>query len=79
MLSESKTVFYLEDAVLNGEDGHIEGPTAQVVDEDVLLPGHLLVQAVGDSGRRRLVDNAKDVEAGNNAGILNREHLTIFY
>jgi len=62
----------LEDALLDGEDGHIEGAAAEVEDEHVLLAaaGGLLVEPVGDGGGRGLVDDAHDVEAGDDAGVL---------
>merc|ERR1719341_855670 len=45
----------LEDSLLDGEDGHIEGATAQIEDENVALGGTLLfVQTVGDGGGGRL-------------------------
>lgn len=40
---------HLEHAVVDGQEGHVKGPAAQVEHQDVLL-SVLLVQAVGDSG-----------------------------
>merc|ERR1719395_262857 len=65
----------LEHAVVDGQQRHIEGAAAQVVDEDVLL--RLLVEAVRDSRRRRLVDDAEHLHAGDGAGILRRLALRI--
>ncbi len=64
----------LEDALLDGQNRDVEGAAAQIENENVALAGGalLLVQAVGDGGRRRLIDNAEDVEAGDNAGILDK-------
>ena len=59
----------LEDAVADLEDGHVERAAAEVEDEDRLLLV-ALVEAVGQRGRGRLVDDAQDLEAGDLAGVL---------
>ena len=59
----------LEDALLDGKEGDVEGTSAEVEDEDVLLVA-LLVEAVGDGGGGGLVDDTEDVEAGDGAGVL---------
>jgi hypothetical protein len=71
--------FDLEDALLNRQNRYVERSTAQVENENVALAGDalLLVQAVGDGGGGRLVDNAEDVEAGDDAGILKRTRRVI--
>ena len=58
----------LEDAVAQFQDGDVEGAAAQVEDGDLLVL--LLVEAVGQGGRGRLVDDAQDVQSGDLAGIL---------
>ncbi|GKT56964.1 NAD-specific glutamate dehydrogenase [Colletotrichum tofieldiae] len=60
----------LEDALLNGQEGHIEGTTTEIEDENVALALGLLVQAVRDGGGGGLVDDAQHVEAGNETGVL---------
>src|SRR5437868_5683859 len=52
------------------------GPSAEVEDEDRLVCT-LLVEAVGERGRRRLVDDAQDVQAGDLAGVLRRLALGV--
>src|SRR5690606_30942759 len=54
---------YLEDAVADFQNGDIEGTAAEVVDGNRLAFG--LVQAVGEGGGSRLVDDAQHFEAGN--------------
>ncbi len=58
----------LDDAVADLEHGHVKGAAAEVVDHDLLVA--LLVDAVGQRGRGRLVDDALDLEAGDAAGVL---------
>ena len=59
----------LEDALLDGEEGDVEGSSSEVEDEDVFLVT-LLVEAVGDGGSSGLVDDAEDVEARDRSGVL---------
>ena len=65
----------LEDAVADLEHGHVERAAAEVEDEDRLVG--LLVEAVGQRGRGRLVDDPLDVEAGDLAGVLGRLALVV--
>ena len=67
--------FDLEDAVADFEDRDVEGAAAEIVDGD--LAGLFLVEAVGERRRRRLVDDAQDLEAGDLAGVLGRLALGI--
>ena len=60
----------LEDAILNGEEGHIEGTTTEIEDEDVAFAGVLLVETVRNSGGGGLVDDSLDRHAGDGAGVL---------
>jgi hypothetical protein len=60
----------LEDTLFDSQEGDIEGTTTQVEDEDVALTGGLLVETVGNGRGGGLVDDTKDVEAGNQTSIL---------
>ena len=59
---------HLDDAVVDLQDGHIEGAAAQVVHHDLL--GLLLVHAIGQRGGGRLVDDTLYVQTGDLAGVL---------
>ena len=58
----------LEHAVADLEDGNVERAAAEIVDGD--LAGSLFLQPIGERGRGRLVDDAKDLEASDLAGVL---------
>ena len=58
----------LDDAVVDLQNGHIEGAAAQVVDHDLL--GLLLIHAVGQGRGGGLVDDALDIQARDLAGVL---------
>ncbi len=75
----SRRGFDLEDALLNRQNRDVKRPTSQVKNENVALAGDalLLVQAVGDGGGGGLVDNAEDVKAGDDAGILENKRRVI--
>ena len=60
-----------EDTALNVEERHIEGTSAQVINQDVtLLAGLASTETVGDSGSGGLVDDTEDVEASDGTGVL---------
>ena len=65
----------LEHAVADLQHRHVERAAAEVEDEDRLVG--LLVEPVGQRGRRRLVDDALDVQAGDPAGVLGRLALVV--
>jgi len=60
----------LENTVLNGEEGDIEGTTTEIEDEHVSFLGVLFVETVGNSSGGGLVDDSLDGESGNGSGIL---------
>lgn len=60
----------LENALLNGQERHIESTTTEIEDENIALALGLLVKTVGNGGSGRLVDDTKDVETGNETGVL---------
>jgi len=60
----------LEDTLLDGKERNIEGTTTEIEDEDVALTLNLLVETVGNGSSGRLVDDAEDVEASNETGVL---------
>ena len=59
---------HLDDAVIDVQDGYVEGAAAQVVDHDLL--GLLLVHAVGQGRGGGLVDDPLHIQAGDLARIL---------
>mmetsp|Transcript_32075 Transcript_32075/g.98874 ORF Transcript_32075/g.98874 Transcript_32075/m.98874 type:complete len:263 (+) Transcript_32075:1242-2030(+) len=72
-----------EDAVLHPQDRNVEGAAAQVEDEDARRLLALLgrrrhvVEAVRQSGRGRLVDDAHHLQAGDTPGVLRRLALLV--
>ncbi|CAB4873131.1 unannotated protein [freshwater metagenome] len=65
----------LEDAVADLQHRDVEGAAAEIEDEDRLVV--LLVEAVGERGGRRLVDDPLDLEARDLTGILGRLALVV--
>jgi hypothetical protein len=66
---------HLEDAVPDLENRDVERAAAQVEDGDLLVL--LLVQAVGQRGGGRLVDDAEHVQPGDLARVLGRLALRV--
>ena len=66
---------HLDDVLPHLEDRDVEGAAAEVVDRDLLVL--LLVEAVGEGRRRRLVHDAPDVQARDLAGVLRRLPLGV--
>jgi len=59
---------HLEDTVVDGEEGDIEGTTTEIEDDDVLLV--LLVESVGNSGGGWLVNDSEHIESGDESSVL---------
>ena len=59
---------HLEDAVADFQHGHVEGAAAKVIDRDGA--GALLVETIGERGRRGLVDDAQHFQTGDPARVL---------
>ena len=66
---------HFDDTVADLQHGDVERAAAEIVDHDLLVG--LLIEAVGQRGRCRLVDDALDVEAGDLAGVLGRLALRV--
>ena len=67
--------FHLKNVVHQFQDGHIKGAAPKVKDQDLLIA--VLAEAIGKSGSRRLVDDAKHIKAGNLSCVLRRLTLAI--
>ncbi len=65
----------MEDAAADLQDGDVEGPAAHV--KNGHRSGRFGVQAVSQAGRRRLIDDAQDVQAGDGGRILGRLALVV--
>jgi len=59
-----------EDAVINGQQRHVKGSTAQIEDEHIPLVLVLLVESIRDGGCSGLVDDSLDVETRNGSCVL---------
>ena len=66
----------LKDTLVNRQERDIESTTTKVVDDDLAL-AISLIKTVRDSGGSGLVDNAEDVETGNDTSILGGLALVI--
>src|SRR4051812_3423500 len=58
----------VEDAVANAKDRDVERAAAEVEHDDALVDAAL--EAIGQRGRRRFVDDAFDGQSRNRAGVL---------
>ncbi|PAV57761.1 hypothetical protein WR25_11381 [Diploscapter pachys] len=69
-MSVSSSGLDFEDAIFDGQDGHIESTTAKIEDEHIALAVTLLIQSVGDSSSSRLVDDTEHVQSSDSSSIL---------
>ena len=76
-MSVTGSTLDFEDTLLNGQQGNIKGPSAQIEDEHVSLTLSLLVETVGNGCCGRLVDDTENVEASNETGIFSGLTLRI--
>ena len=66
---------HFEDTVVDGQDGNIKGTTTEIEHNNVLFI--LLVETVGNSGSRWLIDNTKNFKSSNSTGIFGGLSLRI--
>ena len=66
---------HFEDTVVDGQDGNIKGTTTEIEHNNVLFI--LLVETVGNSGSRWLIDDTKNFKSSNNTGIFGGLSLRI--
>lgn len=65
-----KTYLDLKDTLLNSQKRDIESTTTKIENENVALALDLLVKTVGNGSGGGLVDDTKDVQAGNETRVL---------
>ena len=59
---------HFEYSIVDGQDGHIECTTTQIVHKNILF--RFLIQAIGNCRGGRLVDNPNDIQTSDSASIL---------
>merc|ERR1719284_481219 len=57
--------FHLEDAILNGQQGHVESSSTHVINEHIALTSALLVQPVRNRCGSRLIDDPQHIQPAN--------------
>lgn len=62
--------FNFKDTVIDGQEGNIEGTTAQIEDQNVSFTLTFFVKTVSNSGSCWLIDDSQYIESGDNTGIL---------
>jgi len=67
-----------EDTTLDVQQGHIEGTTTEIVDQDIaLLLSLARAQTIGDGSSSGLVNDTEDVQTGDGTGILGSLTLVV--
>lgn len=66
----------LKDTIVDGQKGHIEGSSSEIVDNDVALASGL-VKTVSDGSGGGLVDDTEDVETGDRSCIFRGLTLSV--
>ena len=61
---------HLEDAIIEGQERDIEGPTAEIEDEDILFACYLAIEPIGDRCGGGLVDDSSNCETRDDPSIL---------
>jgi hypothetical protein len=60
----------LEDALLNSQEGYIEGSSTQIENQYIPLTQDFLVQSICNGGGSRLIDDMQNIETRNCVSIL---------
>ena len=67
----------LEDALLDGQERHIEGSSTEIENENVLLGAGLTVKTVSNGSGSGLVDDTENIETSDSTGILGSKTLRV--
>ncbi|KAM7286375.1 hypothetical protein ISCGN_030196 [Ixodes scapularis] len=62
---------------VDGQHGHVKGPSSQIEDQDVLLSLEVFVEPVGQGSCGGLVDDPEHIEAGDSSSVFRRLPLGI--
>jgi len=60
---------HLKDTLLDCHEGHIEGPSSKIKDDNIVLTDNFLVKTVCNGSSSGLIDDMKNVHSGDGAGI----------
>mmetsp|Transcript_11134 Transcript_11134/g.12944 ORF Transcript_11134/g.12944 Transcript_11134/m.12944 type:complete len:135 (+) Transcript_11134:2-406(+) len=76
-VSVTSSSLHFEDAILDGQQRHVESASTHIVDEHVSLASAFLVKAIGDGSGSGFVDDAQHVHARDGACVLGRLTLRV--
>jgi hypothetical protein len=68
---------HLENTLLDGQEGHIEGSSSEIEDKDVTLTNDFLVKTVSDSSSSGLIDDTKNVHSGDGTSVFRSLSLRV--